>query len=61
MENDLSNCFSKLSVNNKNCVICYNNYVVNFDYSNCDVLCIMCSNNYNQFMLEENNDYVDIL
>ena len=61
MEKDLSDCFNKLNINNKNCVICNKNYIINYDYQNNDVLCIICSNNYNTLMLEDNYDNTKIL
>ncbi len=45
----------------KQCVICQLNYDNNSNYSNSDIICINCSNNYNNFMLEDNEDYIEII
>lgn len=53
----LNNSFNKLFIHNKQCVICYNNYIINNNvYDNSDVLCIICSKKYNEYMF----DYIEI-
>lgn len=33
------------------CVYCNNKYIVEYDYQHSDKLCIICYNNYKEFML----------
>lgn len=43
------------------CVCCNNKYIVEYDYQYSDKLCIICYNNYKEFMFQDNNDYVEII
>jgi len=61
MDNDISNCFKSMSINNKQCIICNNIFTAPYFYDNNDVLCIICSNNYNELMLEDNYDNIEII
>lgn len=42
------------------CVCCNNKYIVEYDYKHSDILCIICYNNYKEFMLQDNDDYIKI-
>lgn len=42
------------------CVCCNNKYIIEYDYKHCDKLCIICYNNYKEFMLQDNDDYIKI-
>ena len=56
--NELNNSFNKLFINNKQCAICYNNYIINNNiYNNSDVLCIICSKKYDEYIF----DYIQII
>lgn len=51
--NELNNSFNKLFINNKQCAICYNNYIINNNiYNNSDVLCIICSKKYDEYIFD---------
>lgn len=47
-----------LSLNDKKCVICENYYIRNYDYIHNDVLCSICSKNYQELIndLDESFD-----
>jgi len=61
MDNIVKN-LNNLNMNeNKLCIFCNINYTIEYDYENSDLLCEKCNNNYNNFMLEDNNDYTEII
>lgn len=56
------NSMKTFDINSKNtCVSCQNKYNIEYDYKHSDKLCIICYNNYSNFMFEENEDYTEIL
>lgn len=59
---ELTNQFHSFDINiKKNCVSCQNKYIIEYDYAHSDKLCIICFNNYNKFMHEDNEDYTEII
>jgi hypothetical protein len=55
---EINNYFETLSLNDKKCVICQNYYIRNYDYIHNDVLCCICSKNYQELIygLDESFD-----
>jgi len=58
----ITNSMEIFNLNSKNiCVCCQNKYIIEYDYQHSDKLCILCYNNYKEFMFEDNEDYTEII
>jgi hypothetical protein len=55
---NITDSFANLSIQKKQCLICNKLYDSPYYYHINNVLCIICSNNYNEYLSENNNNNI---